>query len=210
MLAGCSSSRERHAVDWVITLPPGSQVAVAPPINMSGSGGLDTLKVGDLMASELSTLPGIGVIGVNRVLAVLAEQGAERVQSPEHAAILCERLGADAIVVVAVTEYNPYTPVVGMVAEMYGRTPAGPPLDPVATSRATRPGPMPRTAEMIRPMAQVQRTFNAEHKAIQEEVEQYAESRDGNSSPYEWRKYLVSQENYLRYCCHEVACGLMQ
>jgi len=206
---GCSHDKpktERVTVSY----PPGTTIAVAPPINASGCPDIDTVRLADLMASELSTLPGIGVIGVNRVLAVLAEQRQTQIISAEHALTISDRLGADAILVFAVTEYNPYTPVVSLVAEVYGDQTPGAQVDPVATSRMARPLPPPPAAGGPRPWAQVQRTFNAEHEAVQEEVEQYAEARDANKTPYGWRKYLASQEYFLRYCCYSVARTLMQ
>ena len=96
------------------------RVAVAPALNHSGSAEFDPAKVGDLMASELSGLEGVKVVGVSRVLAVLAEQGDVRIRSPEHALEVCERLGVDLILVFAVTEYDAYTPVVGLAAQLYG------------------------------------------------------------------------------------------
>jgi hypothetical protein len=208
--AGCSQEKKPKCVVVVPSFPPGTSIAVAPPINASGSPDIDTVKVADLMASELSSFPGIGVIGVNRVLAVLAEQGMPQIMSADHALAICDRLGADAIVVFAVTEYNPYTPVVGLVAELYGRERSREPVDPVATSRMARPFPMPPEETGLRPWAQVQRTFNAEHEAIQDEVEEYADARDANETPFGWRKYLASQEYYLRYCCYSVARELVQ
>jgi hypothetical protein len=154
-------------------------------------------------------VPGLGVIGPNRVLAILIEQGVVRVQSPEHALQVCERLGADAIVVFAITEYDPYTPVVGMAAQTYARQGMPQVLDPVAASRMARPFPVPDRRDALRPVAQVQRVFNAEHEETQRDVECYAETRDAKDSPYGWRKYLKSQQLYLRFCCYAVADELM-
>ena len=188
-------------------------MAVAPALNHSGSAEFDPVKVGDLMASELSGLEGVKVVGVNRVLAVLAEQGDVRIRSPEHALDVCERLGVDAILVFAVTEYDPYTPVVGLAAQIYGPWQAEGPqggLDPVAASRAARPFPVPAGLRRASgPQAQVQRTFNAAHEAVQRDVQRYAHSRSANTGPLGWKQYLASQEAYLRYCCFSVARELM-
>lgn len=207
---GCSQEKRPRCMVVMPSLPPGTSIAVAPPINASGTVDIDVIKVADLMASELTSFPGIGVIGVNRVLAVLAEQGVTQVVSAEHALAICDRLGADAILVFAITEYNAYTPVVGLVAELYGRDVHGTAVDPVAASRMARPVSMPAESRGRRPWAQVQRTFNAEHEAIQDEVKEYAECRDAKRTPFGWRKYLASQEYYLRYCCFSVARELVQ
>ena len=188
------------------------RVAVAPALNHSGSAEFDPAKVGDLMASELSGLEGVKVVGVSRVLAVLAEQGDVRIRSPEHALEVCEKLGVDLILVFAVTEYDPYTPVVGLAAQLYGPWKADGPqggLDPVAASRAARPFPVPQGFGGTGPQAQVQRTFNAAHEAVQRDVQRYAHSRSANTGPLGWKRYLASQEAYLRYCCFSMARELM-
>jgi len=112
--------------------------------------------------------------------------------------------------VFAITEYDAYTPVVAMAAQLYGKRPAGAGLDPVAASRMARPFPVSPAPEANRPWAQVQRTFNAAHQAVQDQVREYAKTRGGDGSPYGWRKYLASQERYLRYCCFSIARELMQ
>ncbi len=208
LAAGCSAGGERCTVECATSMPPHTVIAVAPALNFSGSPDIDVVKAADLMASELSTLPGIGVVGVNRVLAILAEQGVGQIESPEHALDVCDRIGADAILVFAVTEYDPYTPVVGLVAQVYSRRPAAPEIDPVAASRMARPFPVPPRGDHDRPWAQIQRTFNAAHDEVRREVEEYAKSRNETGSPHGWRRYLVSQEWFLRFCCHAVARDL--
>jgi len=207
-VTGCSQSQECLDLEWAASQPPDIVIAVAPALNFSGSAQFDPVQVADLMASELSELPQVGVIGVSRVLAVLAEQGVERIQSPEHALQVCERLGADAIVVFAITEYDAYTPIVGLAAQLYGPRPQGPKLDPVATSRMARPFPVVGRREALRPWAQTQRTFHAEHEDVRRELRRYAEPRTAGRSPYGWKKYLASQTWYLRFCCHVVVRDL--
>ena len=192
-----------------VSFAPVTTVAVAPAMNFSGSTVFDPQQVADWMASELGSVPGIGVVGVNRVLAVLADEGLDRIQSPEHAVEICSRLGTDRILVFAVTEYDPYTPVVGIAAQMYGQQSAEPMLDPVATSRMARPFRIGRQ-DQHRPWAQSQRTFNGVHEAVHHELRDYAATRVEDDSPYGWKKYLASQELYLRFCCFSVARELMQ
>jgi hypothetical protein len=189
--------------------PDGVRVAVAPALNFSGSADFDPARVADLMASELSTFEGVAVIGVSRVLAILAEQGVDQILSPEHALDVCERLGADVILVFAVTEYNAYTPVVGLAAQIYGPQASPSDWDPVATSRMARPFPVDRSTDARRPQAQVQQVFNGHHEAVQKQVREYARSRDGHESPFGWRLYLESQQDYLRFCCFSLARELI-
>lgn len=205
---GCSSSPCRTgALDLHV---PETTLAVAPALNFSGSVDFDPIQAADLMASELGTMPGIGIIGPNRVMAILAENGVVQVQSPEHAMQVCERLGADAILVFAITEYDPYTPTIGIVAHVYGRRPVGPALDPVAASRMVRPFPVPPTGDGVRPAAEIQHVFNGQHDRIHRDVREYARKRSADDGPYGWRKYLNSQQLYLRYCSYRVGEALLK
>jgi len=175
-------------------------IAVAPALNFSASRRFDPEQVADLMASELTHVDGVRVIGVNRVLAVLADEGRGEIVSPAHAMRVCERLGADGILVFAITEYDPYEPpVIGMAAQLYLRPES-------RTEGMAASGP---AEAYLQPVAQVQRVFNGAHDEVAEDVRRYARLRDADQSPYGWRKYLVSQTLFLRYCCYAVVRELM-
>jgi hypothetical protein len=213
-LFGCSNQEHaKRELAGAVGQEP-MTIAVAPALNFSNASQIDPVRLGDLMASELSQWGGINVVGVNRVIAILARDGRQSVESPAHAIKMCEQLGADAILVFAVEEYDPYMPpVVRLSAQMYGPQPrdGGLGFDPVATSRQARPfACSPTGPEQFRPWAQVQRTYNAAQESVQGDVEAFGRSRDSENSPMGWRKYLASQELYVRYCCHQTIRSLMQ
>jgi len=209
--SGCSEGRVKT------TEIPGpydrpTLIAVAPALNFSGSSDFDPVQVADLFTSELTMVEGIGVVGVNRVMAVLSRQGLKEVGSPGHALEICETAGCDGIVVIAITEYDPYTPVVGMAAQLYMNRLGGMwgRLDPVAVSRRATPFPVEESQDSPhRPRAQVQCVFNTAHNATAERVRLYAEDRGAEQSALGWRKYLESQRLFLRYCCWEVVGEMM-
>ncbi len=184
-------------------------VAVAPALNHSGSQDFDPLRVADLMASELAQILGVQVIPLNRVLAQLEADGKQRIESPGHARRIMDRIGADGIVVFALTEYDPYVPpVVGISAQFYRSYRGSPALDPVAASRApafTAAGPFPDA-----PAAQFQWVFNGSDEAVKQAIQEFTRKRNADGSPYGWRKYLASQEHYLRFCCHVTVRELIQ
>jgi hypothetical protein len=181
------------------------RIAVAPALNFSGSPDFDRVAVADIMASELSHVDGIDVVPVSRVLAVLARQNREGIESPAHAMEIRETLNADAILVFAITEYDPYEmPVVGITAQLYGLFPGerttG--IDPVLVSRGATTTAMGRMASADKPLAQSARVYNAAHEPTVEEVKAFARIRVADDSPWGWRKYTASQQLYLRFCCH--------
>jgi hypothetical protein len=58
-------------------------------------------------------------------------------------------------------------------------------------------------------LAEYQRVFDASQDAVAAEVKDFARLRRADRSPYAWRKYLASQQHYLRFCCNSMAHGLM-
>lgn len=211
-LCGCQA-KEVQPVQLANELLGPMTIAVAPVLNVSGSADFDPNRVADLMASELSHVAGVDVIGVNRVLAVLADQGSERVESPEHALKIATILGADAVLVVAITEYDAYDPpVVGISAQLYGkrRGTVAVRFDPIAESRNGRPGgPRSVRGAFVAPLASSQRVFDASHERVRAGVQRFAESRSADAGPFGWRKYIASQQHYIRYCCYETIRALM-
>jgi len=211
-LLGCHDAKRPGPVSVTnLNLGP-MTIAVAPALNQSGSADFDRSRFADLMASELSYAKGISVIPVSRVLGVLAAQGLDRVESPSHALELVEMLGADAILVFAVTEYDPYDPPsIGIAAQLYGTRPRprGGMFDPVALSRQTRLTGTSAPPATQRLLAQAERVFDASHDSVTRLVREYASRRDANDSPYGWRKHVVSQQHYIRFCCHTTIRALL-
>ena len=189
------------------------RIAVAPALNFSGSRDFDAEIVADLMASELSHVDGFVVIPVSRVLSVLAQQGRDRIQSPEQAVEAMQALGAEAILVFAVTEYDPYEPpIVGITAQIYGGADDHgiARLDPVQASRTASPVGVHPVAAPNEPVAQSSQVFNSAHEPVVRALKTFARLRGADDSAFGWEKYLVSQEHYLRFCCQATIKELVQ
>ena len=207
--AGCSGEKEPVAV----TSPYHEPVtfAVAPVLNFSGEFTLGPVKAADLLASELTDIEGISVMPVSRVVAYLATQGRTQIESPAHAVAVARAVGADAIIVAGVTEYDPYTPVAGLVLQIYRvSSAASPSVDPVLVSRDPRPMALTETADGLAPTSQVQMVYNANHEWVAQAVERYAKHRDEEPSPFGWRQYLKVQTLFLRFCWHDAIERLMR
>ncbi|MFQ5415124.1 MAG: hypothetical protein ACE5E6_11765 [Phycisphaerae bacterium] len=181
-------------------------IAVAPAVNLSGAADFDRIRVADIMASELSYAADVNVIPVNRVVAALANDRTGGVRSAEQALDLAARIGADAVLVFAITEYEPYDPpIIGMSAQLFGRRPGAGHgrVDPVALARQARlvATDKPVVGGML---AMAQRVFDASHEDVVHRVRAFAVQRDADDSPYGWRRNLVSQQAYMRFCCHAI------
>ncbi len=207
-LSGCRSDGPEPKL--ASPFPRTMVIAVAPVLNFSGDFSLDPVKAADLLASELADVQGITVLPVNRVMAVLAMQNRRQIESPEHALMVIEAVGADAIVVAGITEYDAYTPTAGVALQLY--TLAARPLekiDPVALSRQARPLALGDLNDPLQPKAQVQVVYNGMHKEVVDAVQQYAKTRSDPSNPLGWRQYLKVQSLYLRFCWHQAVERLM-
>ena len=213
---GCTAARRVSTTTVVIPnrLMNPVTIAVAPAINQSGSTDFDPARFADRMASELSYADGVSVIPVSRVLAVLLSDGSERIESSTHALEVARTVGADGILVFSVTDYDPYDPPrIGITAQLYGAG-TGPgvgSLDPVALSRAGRLSALSPRPERRhrRVLAETQHVFDASHESVVKDVKRYAALRGANDSPYGWRRYVVSQQGFIQYCCHATIQKLM-
>lgn len=211
-LVGCSrqaASTTQIRNPWLGSM----RIAVAPALNFSGSRNFDAEIVADIMASELSHVDGFVVIPVSRVLAVLAQQGRDRIQSPAHAIEIMHQLGAEAILVFAVTEYDPYEPpIVGITAQVYGSANnndiSG--FDPIQASRVASPVGVRSVATTDEPVAQSSQVFNAAHEPVVRALKVFARLRSTDDSAFGWEKYMVSQQHYLRFCCQATIKELVQ
>jgi hypothetical protein len=218
-LAGCSWTRKSLAP--APTFPRGMSIAVAPILNFSGSFDLDPVKAADLLASELTDFDGIVVLPVSRVVAALMAEGRDQIESPRHALEIARRVGADAIIVAGITEYDPYTPTVGLAIQLYAETAAtrmddgpfasspaeggryeGPIIDDDAV-RANEPMRLSKSEDSLAPLGQIQKVYNATHDDVVSDVRRYARNRDAGDSPYGWQEYLKVQTQYLRFCWHD-------
>ena len=210
--AGCANRRK----DAKLTSPYPRQVtvAIAPVFNYSGASKLDMLKVTDILFSELQQVDGFSVIPVNRTLAQMQKEGINRITDAQQALSLARSLGADMIIISAITEYNPYyPPIVGVAMQLFGvqgDTKQNNNIDPVAMARAASPlkfnaGVDPK----YWPKNQIQEIFNSRDKDILSEVRSFAKQRGTGDSPYKWELYLHSQEYYLRFVWYQTIHNLL-
>ncbi len=214
---GCRGSRT-SSVERIYHNPYPLQrtLAVIPFRNLSGTDYLDVMAVTDEFATELQMIDRIQVVPVNRVLAALVELGMDNVASPQDAIALAQNLGADGVIVGAVTRYDPYQPPkVGMLVQMYSQQLQAPP-NAQDDALHVNPGQMatqPKRLEMgkptsLEPQSGVARIFDADQDAVIERIKRYARDRSGKRSPTGWKTYLTTRK-YLQFVSHEVIGELL-
>lgn len=184
--------------------------AVAPVLNFSGEPSFDPIKAADLLASELTYVEGVNVLPVSRVVAFLASQGRTQVESPAHALAVADAVGAEAIFVAGITEYDAYTPVVGLAIQVYAVPRSAPvAVDPVHAERMAQPITLRSMADVTLPRDQIQIVYNGTHSNVTDAVKKYAAPRSEQDSPLGWREYIKVQTLFLRFCWHDAIDRLM-
>jgi hypothetical protein len=197
----------------VWTAPDQQIWAVAPAVNLSGQRQVDPLLQADLLYQQLQQVSGITAIPVNRVVEVYASLRIERVQSPEQAALVCDLLGCDGLLVPTVTIYDPYNPPkFGAAVQLFRST--GPIARPAALdvrelARQATPGPnepLPRGGQFDQAVGM----FDASNGTVREALIAYAEGRHDPRGPLGTKEYFVSMDRFCGFAFHSLLAELIQ
>lgn len=209
-ILACGGCAPGHEVAEPPLAPPPSVVAVAPVINLSNRDDWDPVRVTDFLTLELQARPEFIVVPTARVLAALTVLGRDAIQTPEDVRALGRELGADLVMVGAVTEYDPYDPPrVAWTLQMYLVEPPTradwPALDPVAASREpTGTGVIPPdVARGEAPVLQVQTLADLSRDRVRARMRAYGKERNGHQSPFGWAVHGKSQQLFLRFSCQD-------
>lgn len=139
LLSGCVI----HDVGVTNPIPGLSRVAVVPFFNLSMERTVDGRRFANAYFAELQKVPGFQVLPVGVAEQAIIDNELQ-MNKPEDILELARILDVDAVVVGAVTEYNPYYPPrVGLQVSWYSPRPwrfsPGLPADPAARRRLLEP-----------------------------------------------------------------------
>jgi len=184
--------------------------AVGPAINLSGEK-LDPLLQADLLFSQLQQVRGITGIPVNRVAEVYAALRIEKVQNETQAALVCDLLGCDALLIPTITYYDPYNPPkVGASLQLFGRN---------GFVRETRVDPRelarratPAVDESLPPapgFRQATGLFDAASGSTREQLSEYASGRNDPFGPMKEKEYIVSMDRFSSFVYYRLIADLI-
>jgi hypothetical protein len=187
--------------------------AVAPALNLSGQAEVDPLLQADIAYGQLQQVRGLTVVPVNRVAEVYASLRIEQVQSQEQAAIVCDLLGCDALIVPSVTAYDPYNPPkMGAALQLFrkpGSYSRSEQIDPRALARAAAPTAT-ESLEEEAGFVQAVGMFDAANGSTRDAVLRYAAGRNDPVGPMGSKEYFVSMERYCGFVYHELIGELLR
>jgi hypothetical protein len=177
--------------------------AVAPAINLSGQKEVDPLLQADLLFAQLQQVHGLTVIPVNRVVEVYAGLHIEKIQTPEQAALVCDLLGCDGLIVPTVTAFDPYDPPkLGASIQLF-RKPRGyarpdnvDPRDLARQASQTNTDSLPPPGSQF---VQAVGLFDAANGSVRERVQAYAAGRNDPAGPMGVREYYISMDRYCGF-----------
>ncbi|HEY7119482.1 MAG TPA: hypothetical protein VH475_23020 [Tepidisphaeraceae bacterium] len=182
--------------------------AVAPVINLSGEHGVDPFLQADLVFQQLQQVRGVTVVPVNRVAEVYVALRIDRISSPEQAALVCDLLQCDGLLVPTVTIYDPYNPPkFGGSVQLFvkpGTFVRPPNVDPRDLAKRATPkqvDPMPTVAGDV---IQVVGMFDAANGSVRERLHAYAAGRHDPVGPLGEKEYYVRMERYCGFAYSEL------
>lgn len=207
--AGCNNPPPEYGQEYTKALSTKRRQvwAVAPVINLSGEHGVDPFLQADLVFQQLQQVQGVTVVPVNKVAEVYANLGIDKVASQEQAALVCDLLKCDGLIVTAVTIYDPYAPPkLGAAMQLYVKPSAyarAVDVDPRELARRATPkqvDPLPSGGEMV----QVVGMFDAANGTVRDRLARYAAGRHEPVGPLGEKEYLVHMDRYCGFVYSEL------
>lgn len=213
ILAGCAEPPPGYGTEQKLILVGARRAtwAVAPAINLSGQREVDGVLQADLLFEQLQQVRGLTVIPVNRTAEVFVQLGIAQVRSEEEAALVCEMLNCDGLVVPTVTIFDPYhPPKLGATLTLMGKTAPGGAVrvDARELVREARQ----ESAGLVEPspaLVQVTGMWDAANGSVREAVKTYAAGRHDPLGPMGEREYLLSMDRYCGFVYHELITSLL-
>lgn len=201
---GCAQDKPRYGSERQVYWPTQDRQiwAVAPAINLSGQEQVNPILQADLLYEQLQQVNGITVIPVNRVIEVYASLQIQKVQSEDQAALVCNLLGCDGLIVPTVTIYDPYNPP-KFGAALHLFTPSGNFARPASVDvRALARSMTPGTNESIPHPAKFRQAvgmFDAANGSVRSALKDYADGRHDPVGPLGHKEYLVSMDRFVGF-----------
>jgi hypothetical protein len=186
--------------------------AVAPVINLSGERGVDPFLQADLVYHKLQEVQGVTVIPVNRVAEVYAALQIDHVTSPAQAALVCDLLQCDGLVVSSVTIFDTYNPPKfggSMVLFMKPATFSRPVnVDPRELARRATPMKVEEIPS-IDGLVQAVGMFDAANGTVRDRIHYYSTGRKDVMGPMGEKEFYVVMDRYCEFVYSELIDQLL-
>jgi hypothetical protein len=212
LASGCWPAKYGEETQFTLHSKTRPVWAIAPAINLSGVPQVDPLLQADLLYEQVQDMNNVTVIPVNRVIEVYAALGIAKVESQDQAAVVCEQLGADALVIPTVTVFDPYDPPkVGAALQLLGKfgNLHAANVDPRELSRLATPGEqetLPANPGFIQAVGM----YDAANGSVRDAVQTYAKGRNDPTGPLGAKEYFVSMDRYCGFVYHSLLGDMLR
>lgn len=213
LLPGCAGEEKPQYGREVPLMIPGTvrqTWAVAPVIDLSGNQ-IDPILQADLVFNQLQQVDGVNAIPVNRVVEIYQSLRLAQVESEEQAAIVCDLLGVDGLLVTTITLYDPYDPPklgASMALLRRGGYRRAMDVDPRELVRRAAPPPSatPNQPRFVQSVGM----FDASNGSTRDAVLRYAAGRADPESPLKSRIYFLEMDRYCSFVYHSLLGQMLQ
>lgn len=199
LAAGCSQDSLGPTESSSNPLPDLRTIAVLPVLNQTGKPTFDGEEFGNILASGLLKYPGF------RVVRPAVFRGSPVPRSVEEAARLGRRQGVDAVLVVAITDHDPYDPprVAASVQLLRScsRSVSPEEIDRLVQSASWRKAPLHMTRDGAGHwVGAFEAVFDAQDGRVRSDLVAYARTQDASDSAFLGeREYLAVQTRYFQF-----------
>ncbi len=215
LLSGCAAFESwKYKAYPANPYPDIHVVAVMPVFNHSLEPRVEGMEFANLLASELSKFEGVRAIRPQVLRKALPE--ADKPVALEDLLKAARLHRADAVIVAAVTDYDPYDPPrIGLSVQFLrtsGRALSSAEIDRIVQSASWRRGPVPLARDQAANLiAAFEAVYDAHEDRIRKEIVQYAHAQDQSDTPFAGeREFLAVQARYLQFVSNLVVRRLFE
>jgi hypothetical protein len=192
-------------------------IAVVPLRNDSATSVIDAPDVSDKLVAAVEEVRGFRCLPLNRTIATMRALEMQAVRTPAEARRLAQALKVDGVLVGAITDWDPYTPTIGIQLALYGQPDLvgrqSATLDPRTLSASfadpqTAPGPNGRRLDD--PIAVISEHLDGKNNQVQMDVRTFAEGRLKGPGALGWRRYLASMPLYSEFAAYHAVDELLK
>ncbi|HXX94261.1 MAG TPA: hypothetical protein VEN81_11555 [Planctomycetota bacterium] len=217
LLAGCGIESGKYKAYPANPYTDLNVVAVLPFINQTRETRLDLVEMANIMASELTKFEGFRVIRPIQFLAAAGGGNPGGAPASAEEAIRWGRgVKADAVLVAAITDYDPFEPPkVGISVQFFrvqGRSMSATDIDRIVQSASWRRGPLPMSREKAPNWIDAFETvYDAHEQRIRTELVAYSQAQmDTDSAFTREREFTAVQPRYLQFVANQVINRLFE
>jgi len=179
--------------------------AVYPLRNESGTSLAQSAQITDAVVAAAAQTRNLRVLPLNRTLEAMMALDLKSLATPDDARNLAEAMGADGIILGAITAWDPYTPTAGLSLALYIRPgilddQQAAAVDARAlTWQPTDYAYFPSSGYPDAPASSVAEHLDGKSHAVQMAVRDYAEGRSDPATALGWRRYLASAPLFTEF-----------